>query len=121
MVAQRPAFDDLIKRRFVFTPSAEIYGGVAGLFDYGPLGATLKQNFINQWRNHFVLEEDLLEVSTSTLTPQIVFKHSGHEDRFNDFMVRDEITKETFRADHILEAVLEKKLSEKDTTPQQKE
>ena len=120
LIKQRPFFDDLIKRKFVFAPTAEIYGGVAGLFDYGPLGATIKQNFINIWRKHFVMEEDFLEVPTTTLTPQIVFKHPGHEDRFNDFMVKDNQTKETFRADHLLESILEQKINNKQFSEQER-
>ena len=40
-------------------PSFEIYGGVAGLFDFGPITCALKSNFINMWKQHFILEEDI--------------------------------------------------------------
>lgn len=112
---QRPLFDDLVKRRFIFTLTAEIYGGVAGLYDYGPIGSSLKNNLIQKWRNHFVVEEDLLEITTTCLTPQLVLKHSGHEDRFIDWMVKDEKTSETFRADHLIEDFINKKLDDKAT------
>jgi glycyl-tRNA synthetase len=57
-------------------PSFEIYGGVAGLFDYGPLGCQLKGNVEALWKRHFVLEEDMLEVSCVSLTPDEVLKTS---------------------------------------------
>lgn len=113
---QRPLFDDLVKRRFIFTLAAEIYGGVAGLYDYGPIGASLKNNLIQKWRSHFIVEEDLLEISTTCLTPQLVLKHSGHEDRFIDWMVKDEKTGETFRADHLIEDFIGKKIEDKNTS-----
>ena len=57
-------------------PSFEIYGGVAGLYDYGPLGSQLKSNVETQWRQHFVLEDDMLEVTCSNLTLDEVLKTS---------------------------------------------
>lgn len=48
--------------------------GVAGLFDYGPLGCAMKSQLISQWRSHFVLEEGLLEVDCSILTPDHTLK-----------------------------------------------
>ena len=60
--------EDLLKRKFFYVPSFEIYGGVAGLYDYGPLGSMLKSNVEQQWRQHFVLEDDMLEVTCSNIT-----------------------------------------------------
>lgn len=117
--ANRPKFDDLVKRRFIFVQSAEIYGGVAGLYDYGPIGTGIKNNIISQWRKHFIVEEDLLEITCSTLTPQVVLKHSGHEARFADWMVKDPKTNETFRADHLIEGFVEEKLKDKATKPEE--
>lgn len=113
--AQRAKFDDLVKRRFIYVQTAEIYGGVAGLFDYGPIGTGIKNNLIAQWRKHFIVEEDLLEITCATLTPQPVLKHSGHEDRFSDWMVKDPKTHETFRADHLIEGFIEERLKDKAT------
>ena len=48
--------------------------GVGGLFDYGPIGCTLKENFLAAWRRHFVLEEDMLEIATVCMTPEVVLK-----------------------------------------------
>lgn len=47
--------------RSFYTPSFEIYGGVSGLYDYGPAGSALQTNIVDTWRKHFVLEEDMLE------------------------------------------------------------
>ena len=48
--------------------------GVAGLYDFGPMGCAMKANLLQVWRNHFVLEEQMLEVDTSILTPEVVLK-----------------------------------------------
>ncbi len=63
---------------------------------------------LNLWREHFIQEEDMLEIEGTMLTPKPVLKASGHVDRFEDLMVTDVKTGEFFRADHLLEAHLEK-------------
>lgn len=57
-------------------PAFEIYGGVSGLYDYGPLGSQLKSNVEALWRQHFVLEEDMLEVTCANLTLDTVLETS---------------------------------------------
>ena len=84
--------------------------GVAGLYDYGPPGCALQANVLDIWRKHFVLEEDMLEVDCSIMTPAEVLKTSGHVDRFSDWMCKDLKTGEIFRADHLVENVLEARL-----------
>lgn len=121
LAANRQLFDDLVKRKFIFCQTAEIYGGVAGLYDYGPIGTGIKNNLIQLWKSHFIVEEDLLEVSCTTLTPQVVLKHSGHEERFIDYMVKDEESKESFRADHLLEDFIERELKDEKTAPAMRE
>ncbi|KAL7753635.1 Glycine--tRNA ligase 1, mitochondrial [Sorochytrium milnesiophthora] len=106
----RAALDNLLTRRFFFAPAFEIYGGQAGLYDYGPPGCALQANFIDQWRKHFVLEEDMLEIDSTILTPHDVLKTSGHVDRFCDWMCKDVKTGDIFRADHLLENVLSARL-----------
>uniref|UniRef100_A0A060T3Y2 glycine--tRNA ligase n=1 Tax=Blastobotrys adeninivorans TaxID=409370 RepID=A0A060T3Y2_BLAAD len=106
----REALEGLVKRRFFYTPSFDIYGGVSGLYDYGPPGCALQANVIDAWRKHFVLEEDMLEVDCTALTPYEVLKTSGHVDKFSDWMCRDPQTGEIFRADHLVEEVLESRL-----------
>src|ERR1700733_7059278 len=104
----RSRLEELLKKRFFFAPSFSIYGGVAGLYDYGPPGCALQANILALWRSHFVLEEQMLEVDTSIMTLHDVLKTSGHVDRFTDYMVRDSKTGDFFRADHLLEAALER-------------
>lgn len=99
----RPGLEDLMKRRFIIAPAFQIYSGVAGLYDYGPVGCAIKANLIALWRQHFVLEEDMLEVDCTALTPLPVLDASGHLQRFHDYMVKDKKTGACFRADHILE------------------
>ncbi len=70
----RKSFDEMMIRRFFFAPAFEIYGGIAGLFDYGPTGCAIKANLISLWRQHFVNEESMLEVDCTALTPEIVLK-----------------------------------------------
>lgn len=106
----RDTLEQLLKRRFFFAPSFEIYGGVSGLYDYGPPGCALQANVIDVWRKHFILEEDMLEVDCTMLTPHDVFKTSGHVDKFSDWMCKDLKTGEIFRADHLVEEVLEARL-----------
>lgn len=106
----RPVLDSLLRRRLFYTPSFEIYDGVKGLYDYGPPGCSLQANIIDTWRKHFVLEEDMLEVDCTALTPHAVLKTSGHVDKFADWMCKDPKTGDFFRADHLVEQVLESRL-----------
>ena len=106
----RAALEQLVTKRFFFAPSFQIYGGVAGFYDYGPTGCALMNNIISVWRNHFVLEEEMLELDTTIMTTYDVLKTSGHVDKFADWMCKDLKTGEIFRADHLVEAVLEARL-----------
>ncbi|ORX39219.1 hypothetical protein BD324DRAFT_618870 [Kockovaella imperatae] len=103
-------FDAILSRRFFFIPSFEIYGGVAGLYDYGPPGSALQANILDVWRKHYIIEEDMLELDTTIMTLSDVLKTSGHVDKFADWMVKDSKTGEIFRADHLVEAVIEARL-----------
>lgn len=111
----RYKMEDLLKRRFFYDQSFAIYGGVSGLYDYGPMGCALKSNIIDVWRKHFILEEGMLEVECSSLTPEPVLKASGHVDRFVDWMVKDVKTGECFRADHLIKNHAEALLKDKKT------
>ncbi|CAO1620279.1 unnamed protein product [Sympodiomycopsis kandeliae] len=106
----RAQLEALMIKRFFYNQAFEIHGGVAGLYDYGPMGAGLQANIISTWRNHFILEEDMLELDTTILTPYDVLKTSGHVDKFADWMCKDAKTGEIFRADHLVEGVLEARL-----------
>ncbi|KAJ9494971.1 Glycine--tRNA ligase 1, mitochondrial [Exophiala xenobiotica] len=106
----RAVLESVLRRRLFYTPSFEIYGGERGLFDYGPPGCALQANVVDLWRKHFVLEEDMLEVDCTMLTPEAVLKTSGHVDKFADWMCKDPKSGEIFRADHLVEQVLEARL-----------
>jgi glycyl-tRNA synthetase len=100
---------------FIYTLSADIHGGCAGLYDYGPTGAALKSNLLAEWRRHFIIEEDMLEIESSMLTPESVLVTSGHVAKFADLMVKDEVTGACHRADKLLESHIEELL---DTSPE---
>lgn len=116
----KDSFDALMKSRMFIVPSFEIYGGVAGLFDFGPTGCALKHNLIQLWRQFFVLEENMLEMECTNLTPFNVLKTSGHVEKFSDLMVKDVKTGECFRADKLLEARMDELISESTTTEEQR-
>ena len=67
----------VLEGRLFYIPSFKIYGGVAGLYDYGPPGCAVKANVQAFWRQHFVLEESMLEVECPAVTPEPVLKASG--------------------------------------------
>lgn len=70
----RAKLEDLLKQRFFYDMSFSIYGGVTGLYDFGPMGCMVKTNLIQSWRDMFVLEEQMLEVDCTMLTPETVLK-----------------------------------------------
>lgn len=111
----RSRFEDLLKKRLFLIPSFAVYNGVKGLYDYGPLGCAMKNTLLALWRRHFVLEESLHEIETTCLTPSVVLEASGHVDRFTDLMVRDQVTRECYRADHRLKEVLDELLTKTPT------
>ena len=115
IIFDRARMEDLLKRRFFFDQSFAIYGGISGQFDFGPMGCAFKANLINTWRNFFILEDQMLEVDCSILTPEPVLQASGHVDRFTDLMVKDVKTGECFRLDHLIKSHLEKVIGNKKT------
>ncbi len=91
------------RRGFVFAGS-EIYGGLAGTFDYGPLGLALKKNIEKLWWDRFVaLRDDMYGIDSAILMNPKVWEASGHAATFNDPLVTDPKTKKRYRADHLLE------------------
>ncbi|EJT44424.1 GRS2-like protein [Saccharomyces kudriavzevii IFO 1802] len=112
----RDTLESTLRRRFFYTPSFEIYGGVSGLFDLGPPGCQLQNNLIQLWREHFVMEEDMLEIDGPMLTPYDVLKTSGHVDKFTDWMCQNPKTGEYYRADHLIEQTLKKRLLDRDVS-----
>lgn len=95
----------LAKRRGFIYQGSEIYGGLAGTWDYGPLGVALKNNIKNLWWKRFVENRtDMYGVDAAILMHQNVWKASGHVDTFFDPLVEDQKTNRRYRADHLLEA-----------------
>ena len=94
----------LCKRRgFVFQGS-EIYGGLAGTWDYGPLGVALRNNIKRIWWKRFVDDrDDMYPIDAAILMNQNVWKASGHVGGFADPLVEDLKSKKRYRADHLLE------------------
>jgi len=116
----RSKMEDTLKRRFFYDQSFAIYGGVTGQFDFGPMGCGMKANLLAAWRKFFILEERMLEVDCTVLTPEPVLAASGHVERFADLMVKDLKNGECFRLDHLIKAHLEKLCSEKGTSEETK-
>ncbi|MEM0439857.1 MAG: glycine--tRNA ligase [Sulfolobales archaeon] len=97
---------DLAVRRGFFWPSYEIYGGVSGLYDLGPLGTLLKRNIVEEWRRVFVQrhQEYVVEIETPMIAPSRVFEASGHVESFTDPIVECTKCGRKYRADHLVEA-----------------
>ena len=92
----------LCKRRGFIFQSNEIYGGLQGLYDYGPLGVELKSNLKKAWWKSMVYERDDIEgIDSSILTNPLVLKYSGHEDTFSDPLVDCRDCNSRWRSDHI--------------------
>jgi glycyl-tRNA synthetase len=92
------------RRGFIFQGS-EIYGGLAGTWDYGPYGVLLKNNIKAMWWKHFVTEqENMYGLDTAILMNAKVWEVSGHTGAgFADPLVEDLVTRKRYRADHLLE------------------
>ena len=99
---------ELARRRGFFWQSSEIYGGVGGFIDLGPLGVYLKNNIINKWREIFIKKHQdfIVEIETPIIMPEKVFIASGHVEHFTDYIVECKKCHRKFRADHLLEEEL---------------
>ena len=103
----------LCKRRGFIFQSNEIYGGLQGLYDYGPLGVELKNNLKQAWWRDIVFDRDDIEgLDTSILTKPNVLKFSGHEETFSDPMVDCKSCNQRFRADQVPDYCKEEDLTE---------
>ncbi|MDX2050665.1 MAG: glycine--tRNA ligase [Rickettsiaceae bacterium] len=93
---------ELCKRRGFIFHSSEIYGGLQGVYDYGPLGVELKNNLKNAWWREIVYKRDDIEgLDSSILTHKLALKYSGHEETFTDPLVDCKDCKSRLRADHL--------------------
>ncbi len=94
----------LSKRRGFIYQGSEVYGGLSGTWDYGPLGVQLKRSITALWWKTFVEDrEDVYGVDAAILMNPKVWQASGHVDGFSDPLVEDVKTKKRYRADHLLE------------------
>ncbi len=92
----------LCKRRGFIFPASDIYGGLRGVYDYGPLGVELKNNLKAAWWRAVVYQRDDVEgLDSAILTNRQVLHHSGHEDTFADPLVDCRACKSRWRADHL--------------------
>lgn len=92
----------LCKRRGFIFQNSDIYGGLQGVYDYGPLGVELKNNLKSAWWRAMIYERDDIEgLDCAILTNPKVLHYSGHEDTFSDPMVDCKKCKGRFRADHL--------------------
>ncbi|MDB5168072.1 MAG: glycyl tRNA synthetase [Candidatus Saccharibacteria bacterium] len=97
------AIVSLAKRRGFIYQGSDVYGGLSGTWDYGPLGVTLKRNIMQLWWKMFVdSRDDMYGIDAAILMNQKVWQASGHVDTFTDPLVEDLETKQRFRADHLL-------------------
>lgn len=93
---------EVCKRRGIIYPTAEIYGSLAGFWDYGPVGTLLKRKIENYWREFFI-DENIVEIDGSIILPESVFKASGHLESFVDPITQCTKCKSIHRADHLVE------------------
>lgn len=104
----------LCKRRGFVYPTSEIYGGLANSYDYGPLGAELLRNIRNLWWKEFIHQRpDMVGLDTQIIQHPTTWVASGHVAAFSDPLVEDKVNNKRFRADHIIEAWLEKNAEKK--------
>ena len=93
----------LCKRRGFIYQGSDVYGGLSGTWDYGPLGVQLKRNIMQLWWRRFVDErDDMYGVDAAILMNQKVWKASGHVDTFVDPLCEDTVNHRRYRTDHIL-------------------
>lgn len=107
-MAKQVSMDKIIslcKRRGFIFPSSEIYGGLAAIYDFGPLGVELVNNIKKEWWRMFVRERpDMVGLDASILMNPKAWEASGHVQNFNEPLVECKKCHQRFRADHLLEA-----------------
>ncbi len=103
----RSKINDVAKRRGFYWNSYDIYGGLGGFYDYGPLGSLMKKNIVDLWLKEFVYHDGLILVDTPIIGPEIVYRASGHLDKFTDYMVRCKSCGHAFRVDELIDKYVE--------------
>ncbi len=84
-------------------PSSEIYGGLAGVYDYGPLGVQLKRNIQQAWWDAMTRHENIVGIDAAVFMHPRVWEASGHVEKFKDPMIDDRVSKKRYRADELIE------------------
>ncbi len=101
----KPTLEEVVslcKRRGFIYQGSDIYGGLAGTYDYGPLGTLLKRNIVSEWLRFFVDgQDDMYQIDSAILMNRKVWQASGHEAGFNDPMVECHYCHSRFREDHV--------------------
>lgn len=91
----------LAKRRGFVFPGSEIYGGLSGTWDYGPLGVLMKENIKREWWRHMLGESNIYPLDAAILMSSKVWEASGHVEHFSDPLVDCKKCKHRFRADEL--------------------
>ncbi|MDD4448909.1 MAG: glycine--tRNA ligase, partial [Methanothrix sp.] len=99
--------NELARRRGFLWPAFELYGGAAGFYDYGPLGAPLKRRIEDIWRQYFVISEGFAEIEAPTIGVEGIYQASGHLSGFSDPLTSCKECKEIYRADHLIKHIIE--------------
>ena len=98
----------IVERRGIYYQAFDIYSGVSGFYDYGPIGLRIKRNIETVWRSIFVDWLGSLEVDTTTIVPEVVLQASGHVATFTDPVSRCKKCGTSYRVDKLLEEFYEK-------------
>ena len=102
-------FDSMMKRRFFFVPSGKLYEASSGLFDFGPHATAIKWKLLDSWKRNFIdWDENIFPVESSSVVSEDILEASGHVAKFQDVIVKDTITSEYVRVDHLIQEHLEK-------------
>ena len=96
-------------------PSSEIYDGLNGVYDYGPLGSALKNNIKAYWWKAMVqMHDNIVGLDSAIFMHPKIWKASGHVDAFNDPLVDNKDSKKRYRADVLIEGEIDKMLAKAD-------
>ncbi len=98
----RAKINDIAKRRGFYWGSYDVYGGLRGFYDYGPMGSLMKKNIIDIWLKEFVYRDGLLFIDTPIIGPERVYRASGHLEKFTDYMVTCKSCGHVFRVDELI-------------------
>ena len=100
---------NIVSRRGIFFQAFGIYKELGGFYDYGPIGVRIRRNIENAWRRLFVEMTQAIEIESTSIMPEVVFKASSHLSTFTDPMVRCKACNTPYRADKLLEEFYEKR------------